>query len=113
MNFFHRLLNPHCFECRDESICNTCEVLKLEIERLRLENGKLLDRILEKPNDERYIQRNKEENLVAPARNIPWTVRRQMLEREDREKAKLMNDAPKPNTSIEDLEKELGVAKKD
>jgi hypothetical protein len=46
---------------------------------------------------------------ISVPKNIPWNVRRQMLEREDRERAKLMKAAPKPE-SVEDLEKELDLA---
>lgn len=108
-NFFHKLLNPHCPHCHDEAIenkvCSSCEILKAQLERLTYENQKLLDRILEKPTPEPV----REPPQVTIPRNIPWNVRRQMLEAEDREKARLMREAPKPITT-EDLEKELDIA---
>lgn len=53
-------------------------------------------------------------------RGVPWAVRRQMLEAEDREKAKILKNkvveqaklAPENDTDqkrIEELEKELGI----
>lgn len=46
-------------------------------------------------------------------RQVPWVVRRQMLEAEDREKAKALRNAAQPATptiTTEELEKELNVA---
>lgn len=101
-NFIHRFLNPHCAHCATEKICNACEVLQMELERLRRENERLLDILLVKPVKEEPIH-TEDLKAVLP-KNIPWRTRQQMLENEDREKAKLL----KQNT--EDLEKELGVS---
>jgi hypothetical protein len=105
-NCFHKFFNPHCPRCADDKICQSCETLKIQVERLIHENTKLLDRILEKPVVE---ARSTPTEIPIPPRNIPWNVRRQMLEAEDRERAKLMNQAPKPS-STDDLEKELKIA---
>src|SRR6185295_15381394 len=95
IHFIHSILNPHCPDCKEEAreskVCDSCEILKIEIERLRLENQKLLDRILEKPTVETRIDTN-DLKPIAP-KNISWNVRRQMLESEDRAKAKLMQQA--------------------
>ncbi len=112
-NPFHEFLNPHCEHCKNErediKICHSCETLKLEIERLRDENERLLDRLLAKP--EPIIETGPPKDMKVP-KHIPWNVRRQMLEQEDREKARLMSQAPQPLKdikSVEELEKELGV----
>lgn len=108
-NFFHRLFNPHCPHCIEEYerdlVCPSCEILKQQLELMTLQNNKLLDRITEKPQPEAV----REPPQITMPRNIPWGVRRQMLEAEDREKARLMREAPKPATT-EDLEKELEIA---
>lgn len=108
-NFLHRWLNPHCPHCKEEleyaRVCLSCETLRAQLEISRLETKRLLDRILEKPEPE--TPRAPME--ISVPKNIPWNVRRQMLEREDRERAKLMKAAPKPE-SVEDLEKELDLA---
>lgn len=93
--------------------CETCDTLRIQVEQLRLDNKTLLDRLLEKPEP------------VAPAdptilkpiqhsssRHVSWAVRRQMLEAEDREKAKLLKNAPKPADAVDvsDLEAEVGIA---
>lgn len=118
MNWFHRLMNPHCPHCKEEHdesrVCQSCEHLKIMLEQSNIERkqllGKLLDKIDPPANDPVMNDEPKEPQLMK--RNIPWNVRRQMLEKEDREKARLMRDAPKPmivNTEIDQLEKELGI----
>lgn len=106
-NFFHRLFNPHCSSCyeneKDNKICQSCETLKTQLDISNFEKKQLLERLLnpiqpEKPEPVEYEP--------IPNKNVPWNVRRQMLEAEDREKAKLMRAAPK---STEILEKELGI----
>lgn len=107
-NWFHKFFNPHCPHCaeerHEEKVCSSCENLKTQVDRLLYENNRLLDRILEKPAPEPV----REPPQITPPRNIPWSVRRQMLEAEDREKARLMREAPKP-VSTEDLEKEMEI----
>ena len=109
-NWFHRFFNPHCPHCaeelKDELVCPSCETLKTQLERLTYENTKLLDRLLKEPEKVEVSQKPVE---VTVPRNVPWNVRRQMLEAEDRERAKLMKAAPQP-VSVEDLEKELDIA---
>jgi hypothetical protein len=106
-NIFHEFFNPHCEHCKDERneshVCQSCEILKSQLERLTFENSQLMNRILEKPT----IETTKEPTMVTlPSRNVPWNVRRQMLEQEDREKAKLIREAPNA-VSTEQLEKDL------
>lgn len=111
--WIHHLFNPHCPDCkmeREESkICKSCETLGIEIERLRAENTQLINRILEKPQS--LPERDTAPTpLTKPGgKHIPWAVRRQMLEAEDRERAKALRNAAQPQTT-EELEKELNVA---
>lgn len=113
IKFFHHLLNPHCPECalerQEARVCESCETLRLEIERLRIENARLLDRILEKPKEEPRTDTSDLKPILP--RNMPWNVRKQILENESREQAKIMREQAKsPAISTEDLEKELGIA---
>ena len=114
-NWIHRFFNPHCPHCKEEQeyarVCFSCETLRAQIEISRLENKRLLDRILVEPTPAAPSQ------PMEPTRpiNVPWNVRRQMLEAEDRERAKLMHSAPTPTmygVSIPtyELEKELDIA---
>jgi len=109
--FFHEFLNPHCEHCmekeRDEKVCDSCETLKSQIARLQFENDKLLDRILEKPKEVEVKVDTSELKPITPRGALNWRVKQQMLEAEDRERAKLLKNAPIPT---EELEKELDVA---
>lgn len=94
----------------DRNVCSSCETLKIALERANFEKDKLLSRLLEKPDDRPPVFRDEPQQVVP--RNVPWNIRRQMLEREDREKARIMREAPKPNINpnsgeIEEFEKEL------
>lgn len=94
-----------------EEVCASCETLKQQLEIANYEKEKLLNRIMEKPEPERV---SAPEPQATRPRMVPWNVRRQMLEREDREKARLMRDAPKPDATLKsdvaELEKEMDVA---
>jgi len=94
----------------EEVICQSCETLKKQLEIANYEKRQLLDKLLAPPP----IIEEKPPIPVSIPRSIPWNVRKQMLEREDSEKAKLMRDAPKPDSiiSTEELEKELNLAAK-
>lgn len=74
-------------------------------------NERLMNRLLEKPEPEVKVI-NTPQETPKPRGPIPWGVKRQMLEAEDREKAKLLRTAAKP-IPTEDLEKELDVAGKE
>lgn len=86
--------------------CKSCETLIKQLEIANYEKKQLLDRILEKPT---IIEKSPTNEVIIPPRNVPWNVRRQMMEAEDREKARLMREVAKP-ISTEDLEKELDIA---
>lgn len=91
---------------REARICESCEILKHQLEVVYYEKKALLDRLLEKP----IVETTKESNVVTlPSRDIPWNVRRQLLETEDRERAKLLRNAPNA-VSTEQLEKDLDFA---
>ena len=93
----------------EDKVCQSCETLKMQLEIANFEKEKLLNRLLEKPEAPA--------ETVAPEvtrpRMVPWNVRRQMLEREDREKARILKNAPKPDSEkadVAELEKELDIA---
>jgi hypothetical protein len=119
--FIHHLLNPHSPDClneRQESrICDSCETLKIELNRLRQDNEKLLNRILNPISTEiPTIDESELKPIRPPTTHVAWRVRRQALEAESRATAKLMREVDKQSTSqltspmtTEELEKELGV----
>jgi hypothetical protein len=95
---------------KESRTCESCETLRSQLELVNYEKKQLLDRILERPEKETTKESN---SVVLPPRNIPWNVRRQLLETEDRERAKLMREAPKVNQTpltTEELEKDLDIA---
>lgn len=88
------------------------ETLKHEIEMLRLERDRLLNHAL-RTNEQEVQPKEVTEFQPIPPRNIPWAVRRQMLEREDRQAALLKKNKNTEIKSVEitvdDLEKELNI----
>jgi hypothetical protein len=118
-NFFHRLFNPHCPHCIEEAErnkkCDTCDVLRVQLELANVQNQQLLDRLTAKPEQ---VVSGPPAPISRPM-HVPWSVRRQMLEQADKEKARAMTQAAKPDTesetvtiqpkNLEELEKELGV----
>jgi hypothetical protein len=84
------------------------------------ERKELLHKLLTKEQPEPLIEKSEPPQPIMP-QFVPWRVRQQMLEAEDRKKAQLMRDkeveitASKQSVSksIEDLEKELGVGEDD
>lgn len=122
ISWFHKLFNPHCEHCAEEARelreekreaarCNSCDVLKMEVARLQIENKMLLDKLLKEPTIEPKIDTT-ELKPITPKHARLWSVQRQMLQSEDRATAKALaknnsNNAEKIST--EDLEKELDV----
>jgi len=106
-DWFHHLFNPHCIECLAErednyhrSQCKGCENLMLIIEQ----KNHIIESLIS-PN--RQINDNSiSKTSPGPIHNkyMPWDVKRQMLERRDREAA--MKGSKQ---SVEELEKELGL----
>jgi hypothetical protein len=107
-NWFHRFLNPHCPHCIQEQesnkICVSCEILRTENARLQRDNEILLNRILERPEP---VEERTEAPTpkILPTQRLPWKARAQALEAEDRERAKLLRNAPKAD--VNQLESEL------
>ncbi len=108
IQFFHHILAPHCVECQEinerNSVCPSCETLRQQLALANQNNEKLLERLLSPSNNES----NRPPTEITMPKTISWAVRKQMLEREDRERARLMREAPKP--TVESLEKELGIS---
>lgn len=92
-------------------VCNTCEVLREMLERSEHERRELLLKILERDKPEPIIQQAKKEEFTPIQPHfVPWRVRREMLEQEDRHAASILRQRQK---DIEDLEKELEISHAD
>lgn len=101
-------MNPHCPDCIVE--CKSCESL-LAFNRELLKQNQLLVSALIQNNTERAPSiESKPENL-EPIRSgvIPWKVRREMLEKADKElkQNEDRDTAKKVRNKIEELEAEL------
>jgi len=86
--------------------CATCEVLREQLDESNRERRELLTRLLDKANPEPSPIEKEEYKPIQP-QFMPWRVRQQMLEAEDRKQAELMRAK---REEIGKLEKELGVA---
>ena len=98
----------------EEKVCQSCETLRQQLEIANYREQQYLNKLLKDP--EPVVEKAPVE--VSRPRMVPWNVRRQMLEREDREKARALRNAPKPDSEIEkksteELEKELDIVEKE
>ena len=85
--------------------CSSCEILRDQLDKSEEERKELLHRLLDKDKPEPPQVVDPTLKPLQP-QFIPWRVRQQMLEQEDRKRAQLMKDRTK---EINELEKELGV----
>jgi len=86
--------------------CETCEILRMQLAESNAERKDLLHRLLEPKQVEPPSIPNEEHVPITP-QFTPWRVKQQMLEAEDRAKAKLMRDR---SAEIDKLEKEVGIS---
>jgi len=99
INWLHKWWNPHCPDCREQEhedkICASCETLKTENARLSSENLRLIEVLLRKSGTPEEITTTEPiRPLPVTNKHVPWNVRRQMLEAEDKAKAKLVANNP-------------------
>ena len=86
--------------------CATCEVLREQLTMSERERRELLGKLLEKDKPEPLVPPATDEMRAITPQFIPWRVKQQMLEAEDRKRAELMRGKVK---EIAELEQELGV----
>jgi len=90
----------------DPRHCETCEILRELLAKSDTERKELLHRLLDKDKAEPLVPPSTEELKSIQPAFIPWRVKQQMLESEDRRPAELMKQKVK---EIAELEHELGV----
>lgn len=90
--------------------CASCEVLRAQLDESNRERKQLLQVILDKDRTPVETTREIEPQPLKPS-FVPWRVRQQMFEAEDRKKAQLMREKSDEirASKINELEKELGV----
>lgn len=94
--------------------CVNCEFLKDQLEENRIDRDKLLTALLSINSSPNVVVEKPLEDIkpIMP-KEIPWRIRREMLEANDRDSARkkklaeeIIKESARP---IEDLERELGV----
>lgn len=85
--------------------CETCEVLREQLQKSDSERSELLHRLLDRDKPEPPLAIPEEFKPVKP-QFTPWRVRQQLLEQEDRKQAELLK---KKAQEISELENELGI----
>ena len=111
MIWLHRLFNPHCPECEAKDLNPVIEELKIELTSLRYERDRLLKYILDEPKSNvTHLPTAPEEDEPIQPKLIPWAVRKNMLEAEDRKKAQLMRqNKDEQEAAILELERKTGI----
>jgi hypothetical protein len=107
VNYFHHLFNPHCEHCKSLNFCSSCENLKEILNAERINNKRLLDTIIELTQP-KSIPEPKSIEGVEPVRAtnyVPWRVRKNMLEQQDRRDAQITKEHGFKTT--EELEEQL------
>ncbi len=99
----------------ESETCQSCELLRSQLDESNRERRELLNRLLTKDSPEPPpIVEDKEIKPITPT-HLPWRVRQQMLENEDRRAAQILREKEKEiaetkvDPSIEKLETELGI----
>lgn len=90
--------------------CRSCETLQMQLSIANDEKRQLLSLIMSSAKSSPPLSPPIEYEKLAP-KAMTWNVRRQLLEQEDRAKAKILAEQRvHAASSIASLEKELGVA---
>lgn len=103
IKWLHHLLNPHCAECKAEKECSSCFTLLQQLAFERSEKERLLNLIIEMNKPQAEVPQEPTE-MKEISNVVPWRVRQQMLEQEDRAKAAVIK------RKTEELEKEVGIS---
>ena len=87
--------------------CESCDTLRMQLAIANDNNRRLMDRILDVPVVEKEVDTTNLKPISGP---LSWHARRQMLEAEDRAKAKVLKANESiitAKTTIEELENEV------
>jgi hypothetical protein len=112
----HHLFNPHCSHCEslrerdielkrehelELRVCQSCETLKTQLEF----QNQLIRELTAKPINE--VQSTPEDFKPILPKHKPWSVRRNELERADRELAKKLRGDKERQITADNLDEEL------
>ena len=95
-------------------VCESCETLKMQLAIANQEKKDLLNRLLN-PTNSLEPPTTEIPRAIPPTRHLSWNTRRQILEREDREAAKMLAQNKESNervvkTDVDELEREMNIA---
>jgi len=118
IKFFHQIFRPNC-DCNicSRPSCSKCEVLESQLLFERAQNQQLIQNLinLTNPIKEEPAKRNVELKPIHTV-GIPWRVKQQMMEEEDKKSAQLKREKELEKEAnkltTEELEKELGIPDK-
>ena len=86
--------------------CESCETLREQLSIANEEKRQLLQSLQSYHKPVAIIPTAQPEPVPIKKGPIPWKIQREMMEAEDREKARILSTVDKSN---EELEKELGI----
>lgn len=116
VNWLHHIFNPHCPHCKEDKQCMNCDLLRQLLAEERFEKNRLLAIIAPSPSTDIGRTEPAPAIPIKQPNFVPWRIRQQMLEADDRRKAQIVADKEKEIKetslkieSIEDIEKELGI----
>jgi|SRR4030095_10413180 len=98
-------------EIRDLKECQSCNTLREQLMMERENTRKLLDKIIT-PSAPPKIEEPVPPSISVP-KVVPWHVKRQMLEQEDRIKAQALRNAPKSDAELAQEKRETEAFEKE
>lgn len=135
--WFEHKFNPHCSHCAiekmDKLVCPSCEMLKTQLALANEEKRLMLEALISPTtsHNREAIDDSMAGKMIASPRHVPWSIKRQHLQREDRAAALALQKNQKEDAearklaenlksvaevktqSIEELETELGLVDED
>jgi hypothetical protein len=99
--WLHHLFTPHCVQCKEDYVeldrCKSCEVLEQQLAQANREKHDLLNMIMQLSQPKVEVEAKPYIPLADEARPkfIPWRVKQQELEANDRQAARILKDKHK------------------
>lgn len=122
-HWLHHLFNPHCPVCEAKPKCESCDMLRSMLATEQHQKQLLLTALLEYNKPHIEIRDEQPEKKLEPIRTtnfVPWRVRQEMAEAEDRRAKQILDEqkrqeeafraeAERIKTNVDKLEEEIGI----
>jgi len=109
-NWLREWYELRAYLAEKQKVCNSCEVLKTELNNAHRENEILLNRLLNKPEPEPVPVVAPPMNTIPIARrHLSYNIKSQMMQAEETARRRALSVAAKPDDDVAELEKELDV----